>query len=815
MAPGSRNVRTAGPEPAGGEKGQPGTGKRRMSKSRWNHFQLNKLQRTLREVNSYADAMRAMPNADLQGMTDQLRGQLRQGRTLDQLLPQAFAAMREAARRVLGKYPYDVQVLGGIALHQGRIAEMKTGEGKTLVATMPLYLNALSGQSCILVTTNSYLAARDGTEMAPLYEFMGLREAVGVPQEDSERFSNAQKKEIYAADIVYTTNDALAFDYLFENLENKAENRYLRGMDYVIVDEADAVLLDSAQIPLIVSGMPRVQSNLFGIADYFVTTLDPEKDYQCENKDVWLLPPGIEKARRFFRTQELFNESEEDIVRHICLALRAHLVIEKEDRYIVRDHAVQLLDERTGRVQPNTKLRSGQHQALEAKEQVPITKESRTVASVTYQSFFNMYRKVAGMTGTGVTDADEFRQIYGLDVVAIPTRRKIQRIDRPDVIYPNLVSQLSAALEEIRRLHERQQPVLVIASSIHMSDLVSQRLLQEGIPHNVLNAYNIAKEAAIIQEAGQKNAVTVATTVAGRGTDIRLGEGVEELGGLAIIGIGLISNKRQELQSRGRSGRQGDPGFSRFYLSLEDEVVDEFGRKWLKKCRKGNEQVHSPVIIRAVHDAQRISAELARSSRKATKEFGESMEKQRNLVYAARNHVMESMPLERSYYRDIFEQVIENFLNQQLQEKGELPGEDDVMRFCMDHISYSFREFPDDSVLSTRESIRDYLLTAASAALDQKLDKLGSIDQASSYMKIMTLRAIDQAWVEQVDYLQQLRQVVSGRQYARHNVKYAFHEEAYRAFETMQLQIKTGMMRNILLGELIARPDGGMRVLYP
>lgn len=782
---------------------------------RSNQFQLNKLQKVLHEVNSHAGAMQALTDAELRGMTQRFREELQQGATLDQLLPRAFAAMREAARRVLGKFPYDVQVMGGIVLHQGKIAEMKTGEGKTLVATMPLYLNALSGQSCILVTTNSYLAARDGEEMAPLYEFMGLREAVGVPQDEGGRFTNAQKKDIYAADIVYTTNDALAFDYLFENLEDKAEKRYLRGMDYVIVDEADAVLLDSAQIPLIVSGMPRVQSNLFGITDYFVTTLEPEQDYKCEDKDVWLLPSGIEKAKRFFRTDELYGESEQDIVRHICLALRAHLVIEKEDRYIVRDNAVQLLDERTGRVQPNTKLRSGQHQALEAKEQVPITQESRTVASVTYQSFFNMYRKVAGMTGTGVTDADEFRQIYGLDVVVIPTRKKVQRIDEHDRIYPNLEAQLSAALTEIRGLHERQQPVLVIASSIHMSDLVSERLLREGIPHNVLNAYNIAKEAAIIREAGQKNAVTVATTVAGRGTDIRLGEGVEELGGLAIIGVGLISNRRQELQSRGRSGRQGDPGFSRFYLSLEDEVVTEFGKKWLAACRDGEQEIHNPAIVHAVHDAQRISAEIARASRKATKEFGESMEKQRLLVYDARNRIMEKVPMERSFYHDIFEKVVDNFLNTCMAENGRLPDEDDVVRFVMDHISYSFREFPEESVLESRDTIREYLLTAADEALDQKLQSFETTAAVASYMRMMTLRAIDQAWIEQVDYLQQLRQVVSGRQYARHNVKYAFHEEAYRAFEKMQMEIRIGMMRNILLGELIPRADGGMRVLYP
>ncbi len=748
-------------------------------------------------------------------MTERFKAELQQGATLDQLLPRAFAAMREAARRVLGKYPYDVQVLGAIVLHQGKIAEMKTGEGKTLVATMPLYLNALNGQSCILVTTNSYLAARDGEEMAPLYEFMGLREAVGVPKEEGGRFTNAQKKEIYAADIVYTTNDALAFDYLFENLESRTENQYLRGMDYVIVDEADAVLLDSAQIPLIVSGMPRVQSNLFGITDYFVTTLEPDTDYRCEDKDVWLLPPGIEKAKRFFRTEELYTESEQDIVRHICLALRAHLVIEKEDRYIVRDNAVQLLDERTGRVQPNTKLRGGQQQALEAKEQVPITQESRTVASVTYQSFFNMYRKVAGMTGTGITDADEFRQIYGLDVVVIPTRKKIRRVDQPDQIYPNLEQQLAAALEEIRQLHEKQQPILIIASSIRMSDLVSERLLHEGIPHNVLNAYNIAKEAAIIQEAGQKNAVTVATTVAGRGTDIRLGEGVEELGGLAIIGVGLISNKRQELQSRGRSGRQGDPGFSRFYLSLEDEVVIDYGKKWLAGHRSGEGQIHNPVILHAVHDAQRICAEMARASRKATKEFGESIEKQRNLVYETRNRIMENAPMERSYYHDLWERVIDSFVTQHQQEHEELPGEDDVARFIMDHISYSFQDFPGEEVLRTKKTIQAYLLDAADAAFNSKLKSLGTENSIRRYLQMMILRAIDQSWVEQVDYLQQLRQVVSGRQYGRHNVKYAFHEEAYRAFEKMQMEIQKGMMRNILLGEIIHEPDGGMRILYP
>lgn len=772
---------------------------------------MRKLRRTLNQVNALSDQMSSLSDADLRAMTGKLQGRLRKGAELDDLLPEAFAAMREAARRVLGKYPYDVQVMGGIVLHQGKIAEMKTGEGKTLVAAMPLYLNALAGKSCILVTTNSYLAARDGKELEPLYRFMGLTEAVGVSAEEGQQFTNAQKKQIYAADIVYTTNDALAFDYLFENLESNEQNRYLRGMNYVIVDEADSVLLDSAQIPLIVSGMPRVQSNLFGIADYFVTTLVAESDYRCEDKNVWLTPEGIEKAKRFFRVEKLYSAENYEIVRHICLALRAHAVIEKDERYIVRDNAVLLLDDRTGRVQPNTKLRSGQHQALEAKEHVPITQESRTVASVTYQSYFNMYEKVGGMTGTAATDADEFRQIYGLDVVVIPTRKKVRRMDYPDLVYSNREAQLRAALDEVLRLHSMEQPVLVIASSIEMSDLFSKMLLRRRIPHNVLNAYHIAKEAAIIQEAGQRGAVTVATTVAGRGTDIRLGDGAEDLGGLAIVGIGLISNKRQEMQSRGRSGRQGDPGFSRFYLSLDDDVVREFGKKGLESYRKGSGRIRNPFLIHAVHNAQKISAEMARAGRKATKDYGESMEKQRNLIYSTRNEIMKKVPLNREYYLEMEEQVIENYLTK----LGHLPDPDDAVRFVMDNISYEFDGFPSGDMLDTKEKAEDYLMDLAGKALEKKHAELGSRQTIERYYRIMTLHAIDQAWVEQVDYLQQLRQVISGRQYARHNAKFVFPQEAYKGFEKMQMEIRTGIMRNILLGEPVWEKDGKLRILYP
>lgn len=769
--------------------------------------------RILAKVNALSGEMERLSDADLQAVTGKLRGELRNGAALDSLLPRAFAAMREASKRVLGKFPYDVQVLGGIALHQGKIAEMKTGEGKTLVATMPLYLNALTGKGCILVTTNSYLAARDGEELKPLYRFMGMTEAVGVSPEEGGQLTNAQKKRVYASDIVYTTNDALAFDYLFENLESSAESRYLRGMNYVIVDEADSVLLDSAQIPLIVSGMPRVQSNLFGIADYFVTTLEKDRDYKTEDKNVWLTQPGIRKAERFFsvKRHELYTPEHEAIIRHINLALRAHVILKKEERYIVRDRSVCLLDEKTGRVQPSTKLRCGQHQALEAKEHVTITEESRAVAAVTYQSYFNMYRKFAGMTGTGAHDADEFRQIYGLDTVIVPTRKKVQRVDYPDLVYPNQSAQMHAALREVLHVHESGQPVLVIASSIQMSDLFSEMLLDQGIPHNVLNAYNIPKEAAIIQEAGQKDAVTVATAVAGRGTDIRLGDGVPEMGGLAVIGIGLMVNKRQELQGRGRSGRQGDPGFSRFYLSLDDEVVLEYGKKWLNSHRKGTKAIRNRRILRAVHNAQRIASDMARASRKATRDFGESMEKQRNLIYETRNRVMNQVPLESSYYLEMERLVVEHYLDH----LGHLPDPDDAVRFVMDNISYEFGGFTSEEMLNTRKKAVDYLMQQAEEALERKSAELGSRDILEKYYRLMTLHAIDQAWVEQVDYLQQLRQVISGRQYARHNAKFVFPQEAYKGFEKMQMEIRAGIMRNILLGEPVWEKDGKLRILYP
>ncbi len=537
-----------------------------------NQIKQDHLHKILRKVNSWAPAMEKHSDEELRGLTVRFKERYRKGESLDALLPEAYAAVREAAKRVLGMYPYDVQVMGAIALHQGRIAEMKTGEGKTLVATMPLYLNALTWNSCILVTVNSFLAARDGKQMVELYLGMGLTTAIGVNENES-RQDVANKKSIYAADIVYTTNSSLGFDYLLDNLGDSYEKKYMRPFYYVIIDEADAVLLDNAQTPLVISGSPKVQSNLYEVADYFVTTLTEGVEYETQEQKVWLTREGIHKAEIFFSIENLYQGDHFMLIRHIYLALKAHTMYERDKQYVVSNDQIILLDERNGRLIYNTKLRGGQHQAIEAKEHVTVTAEQRAMASITYQSFFNLFPKTAGMTGTGAVDEAELQESYGMDVVTIPTNHPTIRKDYPDEVFSNLQAQMLGAMEEVLRLHAKHQPVLLIANSIRMSDLFSEMLLQKGIPHNVLNAYNEAKEADIIKEAGAADAVTIATSMAGRGTDIKMTDEVRSLGGLAVIGIGRMETLREELQTRGRAGRQGDPGFSKFYVSLVDDVV--------------------------------------------------------------------------------------------------------------------------------------------------------------------------------------------------------------------------------------------------
>ena len=486
---------------------------------------VKQLNRILKQVRAYKEQMAALSDEKLQGMTEVFRSRLAKGETLDDLLPEAFAAICEADYRVLGKFPYDTQVMGATALHQGKLVEMNTGEGKTLVATMPLYLNALSGKSTILLTTNEYLALRDAEEMGQVYRFMGLSVAAGVKAKSEERFSNDEKREIYNSDIVYTTHGVFGFDYLLNNLVTRAEDRFMRPFNYVIIDEADSVLLDSAQTPLVISGSPRVQSNLYELADFFVTTLIEGRDYEKEDKKVWLTDEGVKYTEQFFRIDNFYGEKYFEINRHVILALRAHVLFEKEKEYMIsKDGELQLLDGGSGRMMPGVKLRGGQHQALEVKEKIEASRENRSVASITYQNLFLLFPKMSGMSGTISDAAEELLNVYGADVVVIPPNCPLRRVDRKDYYYKDRDTQFTDAIKLAVDTHNTGQPVLIVVSTIAETELVSRLLMEERIAHSVLNANNAFWEAEIIKEAGQLNTVTVATSMAGRGTDIKLGE---------------------------------------------------------------------------------------------------------------------------------------------------------------------------------------------------------------------------------------------------------------------------------------------------
>ena len=603
---------------------------------------LKKLNRILKKVRSFEPQMKKQSDEELSGLTLKFKERLAKGETLDAILPEAYAAICEADARILEKRPYDVQVIGAIALHQGYLAEMNTGEGKTLVATMPLYLNALTGKSTILVTTNEYLAKRDADEMGQVYRFMGLSVCAGVSDKPDERMTNKEKKQIYDADIVYTTHGVLGFDYLFNNLVTAAEERFMRELYYVIIDEADSVLLDSAQVPLVISGSPRVQSNLYELCDFFVTTLVAGVDFEKEDRKVWLTKEGVRQAEHFFEIDNFYASEYFEINRHVILALRAHALFEKEKEYVVSNNGeIILLDGGSGRMMPGVKLRGGMHQALEVKEKLKLSNENRSVASITYQNLFLLFEKMAGMSGTIADAAEELRDVYQEDVIVIPPNCPVKRTDYPDLYFRDAGSQFTAAIDKVLAIHKRKQPVLVVVSSIAETELVSKILVSKKIAHSVLNANNAYWEAEIIKEAGQMGAVTVATSMAGRGTDIKLGDDVRKLGGLAVIGIGRMANIRQERQARGRAGRQGDPGFSQFYVSLEDEVVERIGESYIEKYVEGKKRIRDRKLRKVINSSQSIGEEFAIQSRKQAMEYDRVLENQRNLIYDMRDALLD------------------------------------------------------------------------------------------------------------------------------------------------------------------------------
>lgn len=536
--------------------------------------ELKRLGKIADQVEAYANDMEALSDEELKAKTPEFKQRYQNGETLDDLLPEAFAVAREGAKRVLGLYPYRVQIIGGTVLHEGNIAEMRTGEGKTLTATMPVYLNALSGEGVHVVTVNEYLSSRDATEMGELYNWLGLTVGLNVADKTPE-----EKREAYACDITYSTNSELGFDYLRDNMVVYREDMVQRPLNFVIVDEVDSILIDEARTPLIISGQATAATQLYTRADRFAKTLKKDEDFKVdlESKTVSLTEEGIQKGEKYFGLTNLFDPDNTALNHHLDNALRANYIMLRDKDYVVQNDEVMIVDQFTGRIMDGRRYSDGLHQAIEAKEHVKIEEETKTMANITYQNFFRMYKKLSGMTGTAKTEKEEFREIYNMEVVTIPTNRPILREDRPDLLYSTLESKFKAVVEDIKERHATGQPVLVGTVAVETSELLSQMLEQAGIPHAVLNAKNHAKEAEIVVNAGQRGAVTIATNMAGRGTDIKLGPGVREIGGLAVIGTERHESRRIDNQLRGRSGRQGDPGVTQFYLSLEDDLMLRFG----------------------------------------------------------------------------------------------------------------------------------------------------------------------------------------------------------------------------------------------
>nr|WP_300768588.1 accessory Sec system translocase SecA2 [uncultured Acetatifactor sp.] len=770
---------------------------------------LKKLYKILRKVRSYEEQMARLTDQELARLTDEFRTRLAGGETLDGILPEAFAAICEADRRILGKSPFDVQVLGGIALHQGCLAEMHTGEGKTLMATLPLYLNALTGKLAILVTANEYLACRDAEELGPVYRFMGLTVATGVPTREQEEFGTEEKKAVYASDIVYTTHSALGFDYLMNNLVKNAKERFLREYYYVIVDEADSVLLDGAQTPLVISASPRVQSNLYEVADFFVTTLVEEEDYMLEEGKVWLTEEGIRYAETFFQIDNFYGREHFEINRHVILALRARKLFESGENYMVsREGELLLLDSSTGRTLKGMKLRGGQHQALEVKEGLKPTQESRAVAVITFQNLFRMFPKLAGMSGTMADAAEELRDIYGVKVVVIPPNRPGKRVDLPDRYFPNTKKQVAAAIINALEIHRTGRPVLIVAANIENTEKVHQAFLRKKIPHNVLSASNAYWEAQIVKEAGRQGAVTVATTMAGRGTDIKLGEGVEELGGLAVIGIGRMENVRMERQARGRAGRQGDAGSSQFFVSLQDDVMGE--NPAYDKYIEGKKRISRRRLQKYIDKAQVMGEESAVLSRKRSVDYDKVIQRQRNLIYATRDKLLEGEELPMEMILEMAERNIKRFLA-----SGGLADMHALNRYILDNISYRLEDAAPDFAPGDRKTIERYLMERVRQGLEEQEKKTGSTGRMNQFMRVAVLSAIDEAWVEQVDYMQQLQSAVSGRATAQRNLLFEYQDDSFASFRSMEGTVYENAMRNILLSDIYVDEKRQLHIVFP
>lgn len=782
-------------------------------------IELYKVKRTLKKVNKLAPKMRKMSDEELKKQTNVLQEKLKAGKSLSQILPEAYATIREADYRVLGEFPYDVQVMGAIVLNQGAIAEMKTGEGKTLTATMPMYLNALEKKGAILVTTNDYLSQRDEETLKPVYEWLGLTVSLGFnPATNSKKkVTPDMKRQWYNSDIVYTTASALAFDYLFNNLATSKEGQYLRPYNYALIDEVDDVLLDEAQSPFVVSASPTLQSNLYNLADQFVRILQADIDYKTKDNEqvFWLTYQGVKRAEKYFRINNLFSKENRELYRHIILALRAHLFMRNGHDYLVVQGQVVLLDEQDGRLKKGIQIGTGLHQAIEAKEHVYLTSIQKTAASITFVGLFSLFKKVSGMSGTVKVNQTEFFDIYNLKVIKIPTRKPVIRKDYPAKVFVTTSDKLLAAIDEVISLHEEGRPVLLITGSVENSEIVSELLLNEGIAHNVLNAFNVAKEAEIVKNAGQKGAVTIATNMAGRGTDIKLGPGVKELGGLAVIGTEMLP-ERVKLQLAGRAGRQGDPGTSQFYVSLEDKYVSEAStrrqrkryRKLIKKINDGQdiEQLHSPFVKVGLRMLQaRVEANGA-TSRMLTNKYATALGMQRDILYKERDKIMQMTDLEDTIEK-ILDQVLDFYVGQE-----KFWNSTKVRKLVNTHFTYDNIDIPDN--LTKPKLVKEFLKRVSHAVIDQKKRELINYEQTNMFYRQIVLASLDKCWIDQVDYMNKLRSYTDQWKYSGRTPDYIYEKKAYDSFLKMRQNIKLKVIENLLLSPIYLNDKGQLIVKF-
>lgn len=765
-----------------------------------NDREIKRMMKTVDVINGLEPEFEKLTDEQLRAKTDEFKARLEQGETLDDILPEAFATVREASKRTLGMRHFDVQLIGGMVLHDGKIAEMKTGEGKTLVGTLPVYLNALAGKGVHLVTVNDYLASVGRDMMGQIYNFLGMTVGLNLAQ-----MSHEDKQEAYACDITYGTNNEFGFDYLRDNMVLYKEQMVQRPLQYAIVDEVDSILVDEARTPLIISGQAAKSTDLYVTADRFVSRLKEEEDFAIDVKlkNVTLTEAGVAKAERAFGIENLFDHANVTINHHVTQALKAHVIMKRDVDYVVQDEEVIIVDEFTGRLMVGRRYSDGLHQAIEAKEQIKIQNESMTLATITFQNYFRMYRKLAGMTGTAKTEEEEFKKIYGLEVIIVPTNRPNVRIDMPDVVYKSEASKFRAVVDEIVKRHKNGQPVLVGTVSIENSEKLSEMLKKKGVQHQVLNAKYHREEAEIVSKAGQPKAVTIATNMAGRGTDILLGPGVAELGGLHIIGTERHESRRIDNQLRGRAGRQGDPGSSQFYLSLEDELMRRFGAENIMGMmdKLGFEEdmpIESKLISKAIESAQKRVEGNNFDARRIVLQYDDVMNQQRNIIYKQRREVLESENI-----RDITTDMIRSVLERIVQAHcpaDQIPEEWDLQGV----IEYANRTFLQEGVLSKdavwgkeAEEIVEYIHSIVMDIYTAREAQLGELMR--EFEKVVVLRAVDSKWMDHIDAMDQLRQGIHLRAYGGTDPLREYQFEGFEMFqemiESIQEEVATYIMK--------------------